>query len=393
MRLVYVTSRYPFGQVEAFLGPEIAAHVDAGWPVSIFPAYPRGRVVREDASALLGRVSAPGAGRSAVALAASLVSQPRTRRSLGSALRARQPARIRVKNAAVLSRVGALVSHLQRVDAEHVHVHWGGTSSTLAMAAADAVGIPWSMTLHRWDIYEDNLLAEKIDAATFTRVISSAAADDVRKIVPSADPLVLHMGVEVPAAVSARAVNGACRLVCVASLVPVKDHASLVSAFAELRDVDATLELVGTGPREQALRDCVSELGLERRVTFAGHLDHRELLDRLRSRCWDGIVLTSSAGATEHEGIPVSLMEAMAAGLPALATDSGATGELVGDGAGIVVPAGDTPALAVALRRFATDPELRSRLSIAGRRRVEAEFDVAKIAQELRELFTAGAAT
>ena len=88
-------------------------------------------------------------------------------------------------------------------------------------SAAQAAGIPWSMTLHRWDIYENNLLAAKVHEASFTRVISESAAADVRTIVPDAQPRVVHMGVDVPAMrAAARADGGPLRLVCVASLAP-----------------------------------------------------------------------------------------------------------------------------------------------------------------------------
>jgi glycosyltransferase involved in cell wall biosynthesis len=387
MRLVYVTSRYPFGPGEAFLGPEIAAHIAAGTAVSVFPSYPRGQVVHDDASAILPRTSAPGARRAAATLAATVLGEPQMRRLIARTLRDSRPLRIRAKNGVVLARAGALVSHLRRVEAEHVHVHWGGTSSTLAMIAAETVAVPWSLTVHRWDIYENNLLTEKVGRAAFTRVISGQAAGDVRALVPAAEPIVLHMGVDVPAEAAPVPSGSGCRLVCIASLVPVKDHASLLAAFATLDDADVTLELVGAGPLERDLRRRVDELGLTRRVIFAGLLDHRAVLARLQSGAWDGVVLTSSTGASEHEGIPVSLMEAMAAGVPALATDSGATRELVGDGAGLLVPAGERDALAADLRRFVADADLRRRLADAARTRVEDAFDAVKIAARLRELF------
>lgn len=387
MRLVYVTSRYPFGPGEAFLGPEIAAHVAAGWDVSVFPAFPKGSIVHEDAAAMVERAVAPGAARAAGSLAGRLLSSKRTRRAVSHTLRAPQQSRVRAKNIAVLSRVGALASHLRRVGAQHVHVHWGGTSSTLAMAAAEAVSVPWSLTLHRWDIYENNLLAEKIGAATFTRVISEDAAHDVRSVAQGAEPIVVHMGVEVPERAAPPQTGSTCKLVCIASLVPVKDHGSLLSAFSELGDVDAVLDLVGGGPLEPELRARVRDLGLTDRVRFLGVVGHRELLARLQGGEWGGVVLTSGASGSEHEGIPVSLMEAMAAGVPALATDSGATRELVGDGAGILVPVGDRLALADELRRFAARPAVRAGLAVAARSRVQSSFDVVKIAARLRTLF------
>src|SRR5882757_2496747 len=94
-----------------------------------------------------------------------------------------------------------------------------------------------------------------------------------------------------------------------------------------------TLDLVGAGPLVPEIRDLVVSLGLGEKVRLLGPLDHGELLRRLAGREWDGVVLTSAATPDAHEGIPVSLMEAMAAGIPVLATDSGGTRELIGEGA------------------------------------------------------------
>ena len=81
--------------------------------------------------------------------------------------------------------------------------------------------------------------------------------------------------------------------------------------------------------------------------------------------------------ASRSEGAPISILEAMAAGLPVVASDVGGVGELVVDGAtGLLVPAGDPAALAAALERLLADPELRRRLGAAGRERARERFDL-----------------
>jgi glycosyltransferase involved in cell wall biosynthesis len=390
VRIVYVTSRFPYGPGEAFLGAEIAAHLRAGWGVTVFPAIRRGRLEHGDAAGLADAVHYPSRFTVAADLVRVLGGSGKARAAARSALLAAQAPRTRTKNAAVLSRLGTLVRLLHRSRAEHLHVHWGGASSTRAMAAAEAAGIPWSLTLHRWDIFADNLLAAKIGAASFTRVISEGSVADVRSIVPDAQPVVVHMGVELPASPAALDIDRPCRLVCVASLLPVKDHETLLRAFAAATDDDrASLELVGAGPLERELRALVSELGLEDRVWFVGAVEHESLLARMRSGEWDAVVLSSTDDGSEREGIPVSLMEAMAAGLPAVATDSGGTRELVRKSSGILVPPGDRAALAEALHRVIDDPRLRARLGAGARSRVAEAFDVDKVAAELRALMGA----
>lgn len=389
MQIVYVTSRYPYGPGEAFLGAEIGAHIDSGWDVAVFPAIRKGKLEHSDSGAIVARTAVPSALAVARDFARFVLVAPAARRAWLSVLSRPQPARIRVKNAVVLWRLGAMIRLVRTHGARHIHVHWGGASSTLAMAAARATGVPWSVSLHRWDIFENNLLAAKIGAASFTRVISQRAVEDVRAIVPDAEPRVVHMGVRVPREPIAPSHVGPCRFVCIASLIPVKDHVTLLHAFVS---TEGTLDLIGDGPLEAPLRTLAEELGVADRVTFLGLVDHDQLLARLRAGEWDAIVLASSSTGSEHEGIPVSLMEAMAAGLPAVATDSGATSELVTEGAGLLVPPSDREALAVALRRIGESPGLRAQMGAAARARVEAAFDAELIAETLRQMMTGASA-
>ncbi len=385
MKIVYVTSRYPFGPGEAFLGPEIVAHIDSGWDATVFPAIRKGRLKHSDAGAVVARTAVPSRFAVARDFVRFVLAAPAGRRAWLSMVSRPQPARIRLKNAVVLWRLGAMIRVVRTHGARHIHAHWGGASSTLAMAAARATDVPWSLTLHRWDIFENNLLEAKIGSAAFTRVISERAVEDVRAIVPSAEPRVVHMGVRVPSESPVRELDtDRCRFVCVASLIPVKDHMTLLHAFAASGGSGTTLELIGDGPLEASLRAVASELGVADRVTFAGLVDHDQLLARLRAGDWDAIVLASSSTGTEREGIPVSLMEAMAAGVPAVATDSGATRELITHAAGLLVPPSDRGALAEALRHLGADPELRARIGSAARARVAEAFDAERIAETLR---------
>lgn len=388
MQLVYVTSRYPFGQGEAFLGPEITSHLLAGVDVCVFPMLPKGEVVHAD-GALLGASERPEGGVGALGTLRLGLGGLEAWREVLSLLSRRQDLRSRARNLAVMARLGKLIEILERRRPDHLHVHWGGASSTLAMVAAEAVGVPWSMTLHRWDIHTNNLLEVKTRSASFTRVISKAAANDLNRIAPRARPHVIHMGVDVPDPVRrVRRRDGSCRLVCIASLVPVKNHLVLLDAFAALpSDRDVRLDLVGGGPLASKIAKSIATRGLSGRVRLMGALPHPEVLYRLRSGEWDGAVLASKADQIEHEGVPVSLMEAMAAGVPVIATDSGGTDELLGQSAGLLVPAGEQRELARALTRFVSDSALRKHLSTAGRARVEEAFDVRRIGEQLRSLF------
>jgi glycosyltransferase involved in cell wall biosynthesis len=391
--LVYVTSRFPFGPGEGFLGPEIAAHLESGANLRLFPMWPKGGAVHgyaQDYRAITEWAGPRPAAVSALRGAAAAPSEFAKRAVLASTS---GRLAVRGRNIAVLPRAAALIDVIRRRRADHVHVHWGGASSTVAMIASEVTGTPWSMTLHRWDIRANNLLARKISSACFTRVISLAGAAQVAAIVPAAQPLVIHMGIDMPTPTDQEPTAQVERIACIATLVPVKNHVGLLEAFREgLGDHDVGLDLVGDGPLREELRAYAARLGLATRVRFLGTLDHGEVMRRLRSHEWSAVVLASGATEEAQEGVPVSLMEAMASLVPVVATDSGGTGELVGGGAGLLVPVGDRAALASALRVIVLDPELRRSLALAGRRRVADSFDVEVVAAELREHFSGCAA-
>jgi glycosyltransferase involved in cell wall biosynthesis len=157
---------------------------------------------------------------------------------------------------------------------------------------------------------------------------------------------------------------------CVASLRPVKQVAHLVSALDTLARRGAAFKAViaGTGPLAVALARDVEARGLGSRVTFLGRLaedDVTALLAKCRL-----LVLPS-----RWEGMPVSVMEAMAAAVPVVAYDVAGVNELVQDEVtGLLAPAGDVGALAVAIEQLLADPGRAASLGAAGRERVCREF-------------------
>ena len=160
----------------------------------------------------------------------------------------------------------------------------------------------------------------------------------------------------------------------VARLDKVKDHAGLLAAFKLLReeirkqDMDCRLVVAGDGPQRDVLERQIVELGLTESVRLLGNW--RDVA-ALLAEC-DVFVLSSIA-----EGMPLTLLEAMAAGLPVVATEVGGVASVVEDGVtGTLVPAGNPSALADALRTYSADDALRRRHGDAGHARVVARFDL-----------------
>jgi glycosyltransferase involved in cell wall biosynthesis len=170
-------------------------------------------------------------------------------------------------------------------------------------------------------------------------------------------------------------------IVTVARLSPEKDIANLLRALAIVARTHPAvrLEIAGDGPcREDTVR-LACELGLEPRVRFLGETrDVPALLERASM-----FVLPS-----QTEGISLTLLEAMARGLPVAATAVGGTPEVVDDGVtGLLVPTRHPQALADALLRLHAEPDVAAGMGKAGRRRVEAHFDVRSMVRRYEALY------
>ncbi len=145
-----------------------------------------------------------------------------------------------------------------------------------------------------------------------------------------------------------------------------KDHPSLFRALAGLTDRPWTLELVGDGPDIDACRSLAAGLGIADRTVFAGQC--RDVAERLARA--DIFVL-----ASKWEGFPRSILEAMRAGLPVIASDVGGCRESVVESeTGFLVPREDPESLRSRLAELMSSPELRRKMGKAGRERFERHF-------------------
>jgi len=163
----------------------------------------------------------------------------------------------------------------------------------------------------------------------------------------------------------------------VARLDPVKRLDVLLQAMTSLPDVCAVI--VGDGPERESLGAMSERLEIASRVRFAGQQDDvRPWLAAM-----DVFVLSS-----DWEGMSNAVLEAMAAGLPVVATAVGGTPEVVVNGVtGLLVPPRDPDTLAQAITRLLRNPDLRREMGQAGRERVEREFSVERMVQATEALY------
>ena len=137
-----------------------------------------------------------------------------------------------------------------------------------------------------------------------------------------------------------------------------------------------TIDLFGEGPLDAAIRARVEELGLADIVRFRGYVPLAELQRHFRETRPVCVLPSIRTESGEMEGIPVSLIEAMANGAPVVSTPTGSIADLVVDGTGLLVAPGDPAALAAVLVRLIREQGLAEELAGAARARVESEFDV-----------------
>jgi glycosyltransferase involved in cell wall biosynthesis len=245
----------------------------------------------------------------------------------------------------------------------------------------------WSMTVHGPGelLYPaEHLLQEKVRDADLVVAISEYGRAQMVSLTDDADWHkfeVVHCGVDVDRWPRREAEDHhePLRILTVGRLHPQKSHHVLVQAVASLRDrgVDVTVTLVGEGPTRGQLERQIAALRLEDRVRLVGAVGQSDIGEYFRVH--DIFCLASVS-----EGLPVVLMEAMAAGLPVVTTRITGVPELVEDGrTGLLVPPARPEALADALQRVVEDPELRTRLQDEGLLAVRAGFDSATVAGEL----------
>jgi colanic acid/amylovoran biosynthesis glycosyltransferase len=286
-----------------------------------------------------------------------------------------------------------LRDELARAGIDHVHAHFASTAARLANLAWRMGGPTYSVTAHAKDIYDQKVrvdrLREKLACAKFVATVSAANRDYLDVILSGRTRVRV-----VPNSVDLRRLRApeercpeAGTVLAVARLVEKKGLGDLVRACGLLaeRGVRLQAEVVGDGHLASILQEAATRLGAP--VTFHGSLPHEQVLQLYRRAavfCLPCVV----ASTGDRDGLPTSVLEAMALGVPVVTTAVGGLRELVVDGkTGLVVPQRDPLALADALERLLSDGRLANRLAAESRRVVEQGFSLDRSVSTLRELF------
>jgi len=399
LKVAYIMSRFP-KLTETFILNEMRAMEEAGVDVDVYPLlresaeviHPEARPFVERAhfqpflSAEIVKANLWYLARRPRAYLAALwdllSGTWRSRRYLAGAL-------------AFFPKSALFARQMEKDGVNHVHAHFASHPAAVAFVIQRLAGIPFSFTAHGSDIHRDKtMLDKKVAEAAFVVPISNFNRDVILEECGTGyeeKMIVIHCGVDTDIFRSGSPGSPKLPLnvLCIGTLHEVKGQSYLLQACQHLRSegLDVICHLVGDGPDRAMLQAQAAEGDLNGAVRFHGLMTRAEVAELLQTV---DVVVAPSVPSRDgrREGIPVALMEALACGVPVVASRLSGIPELViDDETGLLTPPGDDDALARAIRRLHDDFSLRTRLGTAGRAKIIQEFDLRTNAGRLANRF------
>ena len=398
MKIAYIVNTYPRAS-HTFIRREIRALERRGWQVKRF-------AMRSDRAALVDPddLAEDAATEHVLEAGGARIAADAVRVALRRPGRMARAARLawtcggrgaggRLRHLIYLAEAAHLVRRCAREGVVHLHAHFGTNSATVAMLTHALGGPRYSFTVHGPEEFDAPLelsLPEKVRRAAFVVAISSYGRSQIWRWADPADwdrVKVVHCGIEPGRfAEPATLPEGGPLLVAIGRLVEQKGLPVLIDALAlaapEMPGLRLTL--VGDGPLRPALEQAIAAQGLATQVVLVGWQDEAQVRRHLGAA--QALVLPSFA-----EGLPMVVMEAMAAGRPVIATAIAGVPELVVPGeTGWLAPAGEPAALAAAIAALAGTPARQlAEMGRAARARVLERHDVDREAGKLAALIEA----
>ena len=300
-------------------------------------------------------------------------------------------------------RISYLAFVVKKLGVRGIHTHFASSTAECAMLVSMITGIPYSFTVHAYDIFiKPRLVREKVERARFVISISEFNRDFIRERFFDGDNRavdkirVIHCGVDLDkvspyqASGFRRKGNRGFVIFSTGRLLEKKGHRYLIEACRILMEKgysDFVCKILGDGPLREELHSLTLRLGLGENIRFLGALPQHRVFENLRE-CDLFVLPCVVARNGDMDGIPVSIMEAMALKKPVVSTSISGIPELVKDGAGILVPPGDSSSLAQAiLRIMKLDPEERALMGEKGYEIVQREFNLRENVERIKELF------
>jgi glycosyltransferase involved in cell wall biosynthesis len=276
----------------------------------------------------------------------------------------------------------------------HLHAHFAHSPAAVAYMAHLASGLPFSFTAHAKDLYTTlpRNLRIRCRAATFVVTCTDFNRRHLERMLDGSGHAPIHVirhGTDLSRFSPAGRNPEAGRVLSVGRLVPKKGYTYLIHALAKLHQggVGFRCTMFGGGALREELSEQINASGLAGRVQLLGARLQDEVIAAYRNATVFALAPVVMEDG-DRDGIPNVLVEAMASGVPVVATRISGIPELIEDGVdGLLVEPGDSEGLAAAIRRVFEDPALAARLSVAGRQKVELLFDLRLNSRRLVALF------
>jgi len=398
-KIAYIMSRFPH-LPETFILREMTELERQGWQIALYPLIRQKQaVVHHEAKPWLSQVRyLPFISIGLLAANLKMFIRRPFRYSM-SWIRAlwenRTPFEFFIRTLVLLPKAGYAAHLMEKEGITHIHAHYATHPALVAWMIHQLTDISYSITAHAHDIFvEKAMLATKLRDAAFISAISEYNRQYLARTVGPWVPektFIVHCGIVPDHYRQSSQFNGETpfEILTIGSLQPYKGQSYLIQACALLRDwkIPFRCRIIGEGDERLKLEQMITDLNLESHVQLLGAQSQEEVARLLpTAHCYVQPSIITPSG--KMEGIPVSLMEALACQLPVVATSISGIPELVRpDETGYLVPPANTAALAEALATVYANPENAARMGQAGRTLVLQEFVITSSVKRLATLF------
>ncbi|MBC70086.1 MULTISPECIES: glycosyltransferase [Acinetobacter] len=396
-KVLFLTSSYPFGKGESFINPELNT-LSKTAQLIVMPIYPRG-ILKED------RINNDNieywnlrlfSFRYLLPFLFFAIFHPNLLLKL--ILHCIDKSFFKtLRNIILIPKNIFVFNKIKNLDIDFIYAHWLSAPSQFALLLNLITNIPFGITGHRWDLIDANNFDLKFKYAKFIRLISYKSTSLLPKSIQKKyQKKIYNIYLGIPISVmyqkKIKKTDAHIRLLCIGNLIPVKGHQYLINAINELhrRGYKVFLDLIGSGDLETEIKNQIIDLQLKNYINVLGYMNHSQVQDELKSGKYNIYCQPSvDLGNGFHEGIPVSLMEAMSVGIPCIATNTGSISELIINcETGLLVEDKNSVALAEAIQRLLTDENLSTTLIENAFKKVSIDFNQELNNQNLAKLIT-----
>jgi colanic acid/amylovoran biosynthesis glycosyltransferase len=287
-----------------------------------------------------------------------------------------------------------LGSKLRKAGVAHLHVHFAGLASRTAWWIKRLFGIPYSFTGHANDIFcpkpdQRTTLKDLIDAASFVVTVSDYSAGRLRRDFPNAKIFRVYNGLDLSLFRRATPKTDPLKMISVGRLIEKKGFPYLIEACAQLRthETPFTCEIVGDGPDREQLEQLIRSLNLKGQVRLLGPKTQPEIIELLaQSSLFVFPAIHDRSGDTDN--LPTVLIEAMASGLPIVATNIAGIPEIVRPEVnGLLIPEKNSSELGIAIQKLQTHPEQLQEYGAKSVSLAEKHFSLSNTVAQLAQIF------